>query len=82
MVFCHEWIQIVNGSMDYIRLKDDLSETVGEPRTLFYAVEAPWSRMDKVRGNEMQDTGETLKIVQEFRGLTPLQAKDVTKSTA
>jgi hypothetical protein len=38
-----------------IRLKEDLSETGGEPQTLFYAVEAPWSRMDKARGNNVTD---------------------------
>lgn len=55
MVFCHEWVQIVNGSIDFIRLKDDLSGTVGEPKTLFYAAEAPWSTMDKARGNNVTD---------------------------
>ena len=55
MVFCHEWVQIVNGSIEYVRLKDDLSETVGEPKTLFYASEAPWSTMDKARGNNVTD---------------------------
>ena len=44
MIFCHEWIQITDGSMDLIRLKDDLSKTVGEPRTLFHATEAHWTR--------------------------------------
>lgn len=67
MVFCHEWVQIVNGSVECIRLKDDLSETVGEPVTLFYASEAPWSHMDKARGNNVTDgpylyTGKTGKL--------------------
>ena len=31
MVFCHEWIQITDGSMELVRLKDDLSAPVGEP---------------------------------------------------
>ncbi len=44
MIFCHEWIQITDGSMELVRLKDDLSATVGEPRTLFHATEAPWTR--------------------------------------
>ncbi len=67
MVFCHEWVQITNGSMGYVRLKDDLSETVGEPTTLFYASEAPWSVMGKARGNNVTDgpwlyTGKTGKL--------------------
>jgi beta-xylosidase len=55
MVFCHEWVQIVNGSMQYVQLKDDLSETVGEPTVLFYASEAPWSHMGKSRGSYVTD---------------------------
>src|SRR5208283_5178235 len=31
MVYCHEWVQIVNGTVEMIRLADDLSGTVGEP---------------------------------------------------
>jgi arabinan endo-1,5-alpha-L-arabinosidase len=44
MVFCHEWIQITDGSMDFVRLKDDLSAPVGAPTTLFHATEAHWTR--------------------------------------
>lgn len=67
MVFCHEWVQIVNGSMEYVRLKDDLSEVVGEPKVLFHASEAPWSHMGKDRGNYVTDapylhTGKTGKL--------------------
>ena len=41
MVFCHEWVQIIDGTIDYIRLKDDLSGTIGKPQLLFRASEAP-----------------------------------------
>ena len=44
MVFCHEWIQITDGSMDLVRLKDDLSAPVGAPTKLFHATEAQWTR--------------------------------------
>jgi hypothetical protein len=44
MIFCHEWMQIVDGTMDMIQLSDDLSESVGEPVTLFKASDGPWSR--------------------------------------
>ena len=44
MVFCHEWIQITDGSMDMCRLTADLSEAAGPPTTLFHATEAPWTR--------------------------------------
>jgi beta-xylosidase len=44
MVFSHEWVQIIDGRMEYIRLKDDLSGTVGEPHWMFRASDAPWSK--------------------------------------
>ena len=37
MVFCHEWLQVENGTMCAIALKDDLSAPIGEPITLFSA---------------------------------------------
>lgn len=43
MVYCHEWVQIRDGAMNLIRLKDDLSATVGEPTRLFRASEASWT---------------------------------------
>lgn len=42
MVYCHEWAQIVDGTMDLIQLKDDLSATVGKNKVLFKASDAPW----------------------------------------
>lgn len=44
MIFCHEWIQITDGSMELVRLKDDLSAPLGEPATLFHATDADWTR--------------------------------------
>ena len=49
MIYCHEWVQNNNGTVDKIRLKPDLSGTVGQPATLFKASESPWSR-EKVAG--------------------------------
>jgi len=43
-VFAHEWVQIKDGTIEMIRLKDDLSETVGEPKKLFDGSDAPWAR--------------------------------------
>jgi GH43 family beta-xylosidase len=67
MVFCHEWVQITNGSMAYVQLKDDLSETTGEPVKLFHASEASWSNTGKQYGNNVTDgpylyTGKTGKL--------------------
>lgn len=43
MVFCHEWVQIVDGGMDLVRLSEDLSQAVEAPQTLFHASAADWS---------------------------------------
>jgi len=44
MVYCHEWVQIKDGTVEMFRLKDDLSETVGDPIHLFDGSDAPWGR--------------------------------------
>jgi hypothetical protein len=48
-------VQISNGSVEYMRLKDDLSETIGEPAVLFRGEDAPWSLPGKQRGNHVTD---------------------------
>jgi arabinan endo-1,5-alpha-L-arabinosidase len=55
MVFCHEWVQITDGEICKVRLKDNLSETVGEPVSLFHASDAKWSMKDKKKGNNVTD---------------------------
>ena len=42
MVFCHEWVQITDGTVEYVQLADDLAATVGEPKRLFRGSDAPW----------------------------------------
>lgn len=44
MIFCHEWLQNWNGTMEKIELKPDLSGSLGESKILFRAKDAPWSR--------------------------------------
>ncbi|MBM6991906.1 MAG: family 43 glycosylhydrolase [Prevotella sp.] len=44
MVFCGEWLANWNGTIEKIRLKDDLSGTIGTPTVLFRAFDSPWSR--------------------------------------
>jgi len=49
MVFCHEWIQITDGTIELTELKKDLSEAIGRPQTLFSATQAQWARsLDEV----------------------------------
>ncbi len=42
MVFCHEWLQIGDGTVNTVRLKKDFSTIKGKPVTLFAASSAPW----------------------------------------
>ncbi|MEO6540382.1 MAG: glycoside hydrolase family 43 protein [Ferruginibacter sp.] len=42
MVYAHEWVQISNGTIEYIPLKEDLSEAIGKPGLIFRANSAPW----------------------------------------
>lgn len=44
MVYCHEWLQNWNGTIEKIELKPDLSGTLGEGKILFRASDSPWSR--------------------------------------
>ena len=44
MVFCHEWKQVRNGEMWYVRLTDDLKATAEEPKLMFTAYDPTWSR--------------------------------------
>ena len=44
MVFCGEWLQNWNGTIEKIQLKPDLSGSVGKGKVLFRASDSPWSR--------------------------------------
>ena len=43
MIYCHEWVEMGDGTMERIELKRDLSGTVGQPMRLFCASAAEWS---------------------------------------
>jgi beta-xylosidase len=51
MVYCHEWLQNGNGTMEMIELKPDLSGTIGAGTILFRAKDAPWNRETDKGGN-------------------------------
>jgi GH43 family beta-xylosidase len=42
MVYCHEWVQIMDGTINYLRLKPDLSDAAGRPEVMFKGSDAPW----------------------------------------
>ncbi len=52
MIYCYEWLQNQNGTMESIELKPDLSGSVGDFRLLFRASDSPWSR-EKYRNEEL-----------------------------
>ena len=43
MIYCHEWVEMMDGTMELVELKPDLSGTVGQPIRLFCASAAEWS---------------------------------------
>lgn len=51
MVFCHEWLQNWNGTMEKIELKPDLSGTLEGREILFRAKDSPWSREEYEDGS-------------------------------
>jgi hypothetical protein len=52
MVYCYEWLQNWNGTIEKIELKPDLSGTIGTGKVLFRASDAPWSREKDDSGND------------------------------
>jgi GH43 family beta-xylosidase len=42
MIFCHEWVQVTDGTIELVKLKKDLSKTIGESTILFTATQAKW----------------------------------------
>lgn len=52
MVYCYEWLQNWNGTIEKIELKPDLSGTIGKGEVLFRASDSPWSREKDESGND------------------------------
>ncbi|NDW19683.1 glycoside hydrolase [Dysgonomonas sp. 216] len=52
MVYCYEWLQNMNGTIEKIELKPDLSGSVGEPKLMFKASDSPWSREKNEKGED------------------------------
>ena len=45
MVYCHEWIQVNDGTIEAVQLTPDLSTTISTPKVLFHASDAPWVKV-------------------------------------
>ena len=52
MIYCYEWLQNNNGTMEKIELKPDLSGSIGEGKLMFSASDAPWSRQKDKNGQD------------------------------
>ena len=55
MVYCHEWVQVTDGAVGYVMLREDLSDTDGEPVNLFRGSQASWSRISDTYGCHVTD---------------------------
>jgi hypothetical protein len=51
LLYCHEWLQNWNGTIEKIELKPDLSGTIGEGKVLFRAKDSPWSKEQDADNN-------------------------------
>lgn len=69
MIFCHEWTQIKDGTVEAVRLTEDLSGAVGEPFTLWRASDALWKCEITDKGGYVTDgpfiikSGDKLGII-------------------
>ena len=52
LLYCHEWLQNLNGTVEKIALKPDLSGTLGPGQVLFRASDSPWSREKDATGHD------------------------------
>lgn len=43
MIYCHEWVELGDGTMELIELAPDLSRTIGMPEVLFCGSAPDWS---------------------------------------
>lgn len=71
MIFCHEWLQNGNGTMEKIELKPDLSGTIGEGEILFRAHDSPWSRELTAEGDTLPSKVTDGPWLQEPEPITP-----------
>lgn len=60
MIYCHEWLQNGNGTVEKIRLTDTLDGTIGTGHILFRASDSPWSRNDAGNGPNVVTDGPWL----------------------
>lgn len=88
MVYVHEWIQIDDGTMEALPLKDDLSDAAGDPIHLFKASEGSWPKPSAKEATHVTDgpqlftsrTGHLLMLWASFEAGRYLQTLARSKS--
>jgi len=55
LVFCHEHVQVLDGTVEYVRLSDDLKKPTGEPETIFHATSPEWADKKTFDGHFVTD---------------------------
>lgn len=50
MIYCYEWLQNLDGTIEKIELKPDLSGSIGVGKVLFRASDSPWSKEHNEEG--------------------------------
>lgn len=57
MIFCYEWLQVGDGTMEVVPLSADLLKLAGQPQTLFKASDAPWVKSLRQAGIKVEKDG-------------------------
>lgn len=76
MIFCHEWVQIVNGTINAVKLSETLDRAAGDPVLLFSARDAAWAEAIRNGAGYVTDgpflhrcrNGRLLMLWSSFRG--------------
>jgi len=55
IVFCHEWLQVTDGEICCMKLAEDLTHAVSEPKVLFSASQSGWARPVNAEGVYVTD---------------------------
>lgn len=69
LVFCHEWVQIGDGTIVAVPLSSDLSQAAGVPQTLFHASQSGWAQEIFHKGKHGTVTDGPF-IIKDENGLT------------
>lgn len=66
VVYAHEWVQISNGTIEYMELQSDLSAVEGNPKRILRGSDGPWACITEKEGSYITD-GPYLKKMPDGR---------------